>query len=237
MGIKLRRLNDEGLDLFKDYIDSLRNGIVQEAYPAYLIEDERYSEEVSLGIEVEDIEFETRYEMGSLLVGLFRNHDDQGILGDGGIWGWLALFWFFQICRKDNSGNLKPNQTYNYILSDRFNHRPRHAIRTTYMLVRDHGENARVLLSKKPYQRGEIVEQLAARQFYLNCAGVVESLCELYFNPASKSFKRGAAGKGAGSSRRFVAYLQQIEKTYDLYSIPASTLMAMLPAEYKRFMP
>jgi len=236
MANQLRKLNDEGVIKFREYLDALRQGTLQ-AYPANLLDNEEFSDGLEFSVEVECLNFETRYDMGSYLVMLLEGHDDQGILGDIGIWSWLALFWFEQLCGRDSEGHPKPSKVYNYILSDRYNHRPRHSVRTTYMLVRDHGEKARVLLSKGPHQRGEIIEQFAARQFYLNCSGVVDALGQLYFDPEKRSFKRGAAGKGGGSSRRFITFLQQIEKTYDLYSISGEALLGMLPTEYGKFLP
>ena len=103
------------------------------------------------------------------------------------------------------------------------------------MMVRDYDEKALVFLCQKPHLRGAIIEEFAARQFYVNCRGVVEAAGRIYFDPEKRSFKRGAAGKGGGSSRRFIIFLQQIEKTYDLYSISPEALVSMLPAEYNKF--
>jgi len=236
MRSELRKLNGDGLRKFKEYLEALRDGDEQ-TYPANLLLDERFSEPSGLSVEVERVPFETRYDMGVYLAGVFEGCDTQLILGDAGVWSWLALFWFEQLCPRDREGKLKPGQIYNFILSERYNHRPRQAVRTTYMLVKDYGELARVFLCQKPHLRGAIIEEFAARQFYLNCRGVVEAANRLYMDRDRNSFKRGAAAKGAGSSRRFISFLQQIERTYDLFSISPETLIAMLPGEYSKFIP
>ena len=65
---------------------------------------------------------------------------------------------------------------------------------------------------------------------------VIEAASRLYYDPTTKSFKRGSASqKRRGNVRRFVNYLQQLELNYDLYSMPGTQLFEMLPEEYEVF--
>jgi hypothetical protein len=104
------------------------------------------------------------------------------------------------------------------------------------MLVDQYGETALFLLSKKPQERGELIEQLAARQYLISCRGVIEAAKELYYDSERKTFKRGAASrKRQGNISRYVAYLQQLDLTYDLGTIDSDALLEMLPNEYSAF--
>jgi len=42
--------------------------------------------------------------------------------------------------------------------------------------------------------------------------------------------------KRRGNIRRFISYLQQLELTYDVYTLPGDTIITMLPAEYSGFL-
>ena len=228
----IRRLNDEGLNTFEKYI----NERVCNKNPAsvnFLLEDERFSESLVLDIKIENRAFETRYDMGQYLTEIFGLIDMQPFLGDRGIWSWIALFWFDQLCLP----NAKPSKPYNYILSSNYNHRPRHAIFTTWMLVNRYKERSRFLLSKAPDKRGELIEQLAARQHLINCKGVMLAADRLYSDNKQKTFKKGSTSRTRrGNVDRFIKYLQQLELTYDLGTITEDALTSMLPDEYSAFL-
>lgn len=230
-----RRLNEQGLEAFENHIRVLANGAKLET-PAHLLTDPRYSEAIDIDCAVEDRPFETRFEFGKYLADVLKETPPQAVMGDVGFWSWLALYWFDQLCPPQKNGTRKPSRPYNYVLSRNYNHRPRHAVYTTWMLVNQYGETALFLLSKQLHERGELIEQLAARQYLISCHGVIETAKELYYDPERKTFKRGATSrKRQGSIRRYVAYLQQLDLTYDLGTVASDALLAMLPDEYSTF--
>ena len=92
------------------------------------------------------------------------------------------------------------------------------------------------MLSKKPSDRGELIEQLAARQYFMSCRGVIEAAHQIYFDPDRRKFKRGSTSQTRGGNiRRFISYLQQLDLTYDLGTVTADSLMSILPPEYNGF--
>ncbi|MCD1645716.1 hypothetical protein [Marinobacter adhaerens] len=234
--VKVRRLNDKGMQAFESYLSALSDDSTL-AIPLQLLNNPVTSQELDEDLEVdENAAFENRYLMGLSLVDLLNGADSQQLLGDRGFWSWLALLWFDQLCPAGKDGKRKPKKPYNYILSENFRHRPRHALYTTWMLVANHGENALFMLSKKPHERGEIIEQLAARQYFMACKGVIAAAHHIYFDPSRNTFKVGATSQTRkGNIRRFVTYLQQLDLTYDLGSISADSLLAILPPEYDGF--
>jgi len=234
--VEARRLNKKGMEAFGNYLVALLdNGSLP--IPHHLLSDASTSEPLFETIVVDgDLAFDTRYEMGVYLVELLSETGSQNLLGDRGLWSWFALLWFDQLCPAGGNGKRKPSKEYNYILSENWRHRPRHALYTTWMLVENHGENALFMLSKKPHERGELIEQLAARQYFMACNGVIEAAHKIYFDQERKTFKKGATSqKRRGNIRRFVAYLQQLDLTYDLGSISAASLLGILPKEYDGF--
>lgn len=234
---QVRRLNDQGLEAFQRHIQEMAKGIKLDT-PTYLLTDPKYSEELDIDCEVEVRQFDTRFELGEYLVGALKGVSAQSIMGDSGFWSWLALYWFDQLCPPQKNGTRRPSKPYNYVLSRNYNHRPRHAVYTTWMLVERYGETARFLLSKQLHERGELIEQLAARQYLISCDGVVEAAKELYYDPDRKTFKRGATSRHRkGNVRRYISYLQQLDLTYDLGTIASDVLLGMLPDEYSAFKP
>jgi hypothetical protein len=236
MSTPIRRLNERGLKFFQDYIGRIAGGDKIDP-PVPILSNDDWSEPVDFTRQIEEKTFETRYEMGEYLEQLFRDINPQDIISDTGLWSWLALFWFDQLCPAKADGSRKPSKPYNYILSPNYNHRPRHALRTTWQLVSGYGDTARFLLSKRPNERGELMEQLAARQFFIGCKGIIETASRLYSDPARNTFKVGSTSqKRKGNIRRFISYLQQLELTYDLYTLPRDEIINMLPAEYNGFL-
>lgn len=234
MSITLRRFSDEGILRFQEYLDALRLG-ESASFPSTLLANPAMTEELP-GADIDaERKFGSRHEMGEYLVEAMKNLDQQAISHDTGLWSWLAFCFFDQLCPKDATGKRKPSMAYTYVLSRDYRHHARHAIRTTYYFVQRYGDKVRFMFSKLPSERGEIVEQLAARQELAASAGVIEAAHILYDDPVRQTFKSGAAGRGKGSIIRFVRVLQQFQLTYDLFSLTGSELVGLLPKEFDRF--
>jgi len=230
----IRALNSKGIEVFNDYIFRRRSKEnVQPPY--YALFDAEYSEEINVSIDIEEIEFSSRYEIGTYLTDKFNLINIQPYLGHKGFWSWLALFWFDQLAPKKDSQHA-PAKEYNYILSSNYNHRPRHAIFMTWQLVNQYGEDVRFMLSKAPSVRGELTEQLMARQEILSSNSAIGVASLLYYDTNTGSFKRGATGrKSAGCVARFVSWLQQVQRTYDIFSMSKEELSYLLPNEFEKF--
>lgn len=234
--MKLRRLNNTGISHFVGWLDSLRAGEKDPA-PLHLLEYAEFSEELEWDVDVDDRAFQNRYELGQYLVDRLAGCDQRAIQNDAGLWTWLALFWFDRLCPAEPDGGRKPLRNDNYILSDRHRDYHRHAIRTTWLFVREHGQTVHFVFSNPLSKRGEVTEQLTARPYFLSCRGLMEAASHLYNDPNRGTWKRGAAGNRPGSVRRFAGVLKQFELTYDLYSMDRDEILSILPArEFARFM-
>ena len=222
---------------FTEFIERLRSGNEQNT-PFHLLDDEDFSDPLGFKLEVaKDSEFATRYELGLHLVDLFKPVNIQPLIGDAGFWSWFALLWFDQLCSAKN-GKRNPSKPYNYVLSRSYNHRPRHSIYMTWQLVDRYGEDSRFMLCKHPSSRGEITEQMMARQDYLTMNGVMRLASKLYYNPKTGLFKKGAASrKSAGCVSRYISLLQQLQLTFDIRSTTCDELQELLPSEFEQFLP
>ncbi len=233
--MRMRKLNKLGLREFERFILELREG-GRNNTPDYLLTDHSTSEPLEWAVDFEQGSFNTRYDLGIYVTDQLRDIQQQKFLGDVGFWSALGLFWFDQLCKKNADGTRRPSEVYNYILSEKYNHRPRHAVFTTWQLVALYGDDSRFLLSRELPVRGELVEQLMARQYYLSCVGVMRAASKLYYDPDRQTFKKGAAARtSAGCIYRFVSWLQQLEVNYDLFSLDQDDLLGLMPREFDRF--
>jgi hypothetical protein len=231
-----RKLGQSGIERFKTFIRSNRREPGSENLPSYLLSDQEFSSPLAVAIEIGEGPFKSRYDMAEHLVNAFRDIDIQPLIADSGFWSWIALAWFDQLCPRIRGGGYKPSEYYNYVLSPDYRHRPRHALRTSWELVLGHGENARFVLSGDPRSRGEIAEQLAARQKLMAYTGVIAGASELYWDPDRMTFKKGVTARDKGGTiTRLINFLDQIDLTYDLYSLKSEELLELLPPEFERF--
>jgi hypothetical protein len=160
------------------------------------------------------------------------------ISNDRGLWTWLAIYLFDQLCPVASDGKRKLDKQYRYVLSSDYRHYYRHLVRTPWQLCRDHGPNSRFLLlasndSTEPLRRhGDILEQLGGTQSIIRSRPIIAEASRLYSDPLSGRPKKGAAGKGGGSIRRFARVLRQLDLTFDAELMPSGGLGAILPGEF-----
>lgn len=236
--MKVRRLSQDGIDRFRQFLESVALGN-SPPYPSELLEDDEHASPLQPLIEVDDREFRSRFEAAEYMDQKFSMPALQGIEGDKGIWAWLALFYFNHLCAKTRDGNLRPGEIARWI-PDNDNYRKyyRHLLRGPlgiYRAHRDDPSRALALLCGPLYEPGDVVEQLAARQELVTNRAVIQAATNLYVDHSAGKLKRGAAGRGKGSVRRLADILNQLDVTWDLYGMTPDGLVRLLPREFDRF--
>src|SRR6185369_17244250 len=126
MSGQFRKLNDEGLRRFADW---LAGGAIGEAPTLFLIDPET-SDPFAPSVQPEQCTFCDRFEFGQYLVKLLGAVDVAAVSHDRGLWSALALFWFDQVCSSTNAGPRKVEKEYRYILSHDFRHCYLHLVRS-----------------------------------------------------------------------------------------------------------
>lgn len=238
--MKLRRLNELGLDRLSDFLDSLSTQTPQELSDE-LLSDPTVSEAVEPEVEIERRSFHNRFEAGQYLNQQLGSAGIVRLENDRGVWAWLALFFFEQLCPPDKTGRRKPGERARWIpaVGD-FRKYYRHLLAGPYRIYRAHRDKPEctlALLCGPLHQPGDIVEQLASRQELVTNVAVMEAATELYIDSDTKQPKRGAAGRSGGSARRLADVLNQFDVTWDLYAMKADDLVQILPSEFDRFRP
>lgn len=233
-----RRLSETGIAHFAGFLDSLSTDAPL-PYPEDLLESEEHTTPLNPKTEIEDIKFANRFEAAEYLYAQLSDPRLEGIESDTGVWAWLALFYFDQICKTDSEDNYRPGEMARWIPeNDNFRKYYRHLLRGPYSIYRAHREEpdrAAALLCGPLEEPGEVVEQLSARQELVTNPGVVKAATILYYDPKKKGIRRGAAGRGPGSARRLADLFNQLDVTWDLYGMVADELITLLPLEFNKF--
>jgi hypothetical protein len=236
--MKLRRFNNDGVNAFAAY----RAQLALESNlppPTHMLEDPALTETVVGDIDVPEREFATRLEAGRFFAELLEQANVTQPERDRGLWTWLTLFYFDAVCPPDGNGNRDPQDEARLLpLLDNHQRFYRHLLLGPYLIVRAHHDNperAIAMLCNPLWKPGEIVEQLASRKELVTNRGVTELATRLYYDPSTKSFKRGAGSSVKGAARRLAALLNQLDLTFYLYGMSADELLPLLPKEFDRF--
>lgn len=235
--IELRRLSHDGLIEFRSYLSRVSDGAV-ESPPRELLEDPRTSEAAPVTPDLTDVQFESKRAAAVWLAGRLEGVPDPDLRADTGLWAALALWFFDQLAPTDETGKRNPGREVHYIPSGEWNRDYRHKLLAPYQVWRVHGDGARLLLDASVAQHGDWMEQLASRQEYVTNQTILDVADRLFFDGTRGHPKRGAQTRTKpGTLRRFTAVLQQLELTYDLYSLEPAELLNLLPDEFNRWIP
>ena len=95
-------------------------------------------------------------------------------------------------------------------------------------------ELSKLLLQTALSVESHFHHQIATRQSFITNRGIMEALHILYYNDLENKPKRGPImNKNApGSLYRFVNVIQQLDVTYDLYSMSGPEIVSLLPKEF-----
>src|SRR5262249_1194192 len=106
-----------------------------------------------------------------------------------------------------------------------------------YKAYRDDPSQAGIVLYGPLETITDFTEQLASRQDVVQNKAAIGAATALYLNPQSGRPKRGAADTKhkPGTLRRFTDLINQLDPTFDLYSMNAGQLLTRLPAEFDGF--
>lgn len=230
--MKLRRFNTAGLKKFEEYVLAGNRQVT--APPRDLLEDPAYTE-AFLDVDLDETTYESKFDLGLAVCAAVGPERTKMLLADQAVWPWLSLFY---------SDSTMPLRKSEYFIGDaqrhllggktawsQYNHHHRHLVRGAVQAVAQFGSNARVMLGA-PAEHSKLEEQLMSRKVgsgYAYSSSLMEVVNRLYWDGPSQKTKRGAKSTGKGSVVRLVQVLQQLDVTYDVASLDADRLLALLP--------
>lgn len=232
--IMTRIMSQDGENRFREYIRSLRQN---PSTPCPDLNSEPYSREFSPHILVDERRvFNSKLDLAEYIKACFDGEGitRESILGENGLWTWLAYIWFDRLAPVNNNGARDIKEDAKYICSSDYRDYYRHFIAGPYSIYSLHGsEGSRIFLSSPVHEHNDFIEQFASRQFIISHRNIVDAISRLYFDNTRLMPKRGAQSRERkGNIRRFVKVIQQLELTYDIYSLTPEQILDLLPEEF-----
>ena len=235
--MKLRKLNVVGIERFRDHLRMMRaNPSIPP--PFSLLEDPACSEPVTAAPELSRSGFQTKRQAAEYLLPLLKPLMGMGFSADVGLWSWLALYYFDDIC-PPSAGTRSVLADPHYILAaDDYRRSYRHLLASPVRLLQMLPDHNRLWLDAPLPIHGDILEQSIGRLYALRLPCVREVADMLYWDTASMKPKPGISPKKdnpkPGDLRnRLPARIQQLEKTYDLGAMTGHQFLEILGPEFK----
>ena len=240
--MRVRRLNDIGLARFRTYLAELRETPTKTP-PVAMLEDDTVTLAVPEGVEVDHRPLRTKSEAATYLKAQLGPLSRQDLFKDAGLWTWLSLFYFDQVCPAVAGGQRKPANDAHYLLepNDSFRYY-KHLLATPVRVLGLAPVHHKVLLNAPLPVLGQIMERMAARLYLLRIPCVPEVIDLLYYDETKGRAKRGIANPNRGIKRgdltnRFPARMRQLQLTYDAHALSAGQLVKLLGREFEPWLP
>lgn len=233
---EIRKLTDDGIETFRQYLDHLRSGASDDP-PRHLLTDPKASRAVHGAGSVSQRTFQSRLDATLYLDNALEGIDADEAESGTGLWTWLALFYFDEVCPLDAAGHRSPGSDYRHILVPDYRRGHRHLLAGAYLVYSVFGlgeDLAALLLCSRPSAENQFCKELAGRQNFITNRGILSAANQLYFNPLTGQPKRGSQVKKGvpGTLQRFIRVIQQLDVNYDLYSMTGIEIVGLLPPEF-----
>lgn len=244
----LRRLNEHGIERLLEFLHAVKSDS-NLAQPRAILEHPMTSEDIGdLHIVIEHRTFGSRLAAAKYLHEQLNHSGLENVDKDRGLWAWLSLFYFDELCPADKKGRRAPGQDARWVpeTGQAFRYY-RHLLAGPYRIFHAHRtgpERAMILLCGPLHQPGDIVEQLASRQELVTNPSLLGTATALYLDEETQLAKRGTTsteilndrtrGK-PGTVRRLVDVYKQFDVAWDLYAMDTESVVALLPKEFERF--
>lgn len=237
--MELRKFTDKGLEQFRGYLHELGQGSAVTP-PLHLLVDPEFSIEMRANVGVEHARFQSRLDLARYLDQTFEELPEQPdkLANDVHLWSWMSLFYFDQVCPTDDRGRRKPGRDYRHIPEPGYPWGHRHLLMGAYLVYTVYGwgdELSKLLLHTALSVESHFHHQIAVRQNFITNRAIMEALHLLYYDQIQNKPKRGPTmnRSAPGSLYRFIDVIQQLDVTYDLYSMSGAEIVSLLPAEFR----
>ena len=189
----LRRLTDQGIARFQEFIDSMTTD-EPEAYDPAKVNDPEHSVKIEGGAIVpETCAFGSRFEAAEAIAAIIDKAELPDPALDRGFWCWLSWVWFESLCPEKN-GARSPKDSARWVLNQDYKRYYRHLLAGPWMIYNTHREDverARCLLCTAVTAPGDLAEQIASRQELVSNPGLVSAATRLYYDEKTGKHKRG----------------------------------------------
>jgi hypothetical protein len=240
--MELRKFTDKGLEQFRAYLHEMGEGSAARP-PLNLLADSEFSKPMRGSVQLEHIQFESRLGLARYLDQTFEELPERPdkLANDVHLWSWMSLFYFDQVCPTNDKGRRKPGRDYRHIPEPGYPYGHRHLLVGPYLVYTVYGwgeELSKLALHTSLAVESTFHHEITTRQSFITNRGIMEALHIFYYDDAHNKPKRGLImNKNApGSLYRFIDVIQQLDVTYDLYSMSGAEIVSLLPAEFNHWL-
>lgn len=232
----LRQFRPAGIQAFQKFLAECRES-PRTPVPRQLLEDETLTEAVKPAITIEPKRFATRADAAEYLSSLLRPLAESDVAANVGLWTWLSLFFFDEVCPPADGYRAVKND-YTYLFEPKNpRHFYRHLLFIAWYVLRIAPKHNRLFLNGSLASLDEVTRLVMERLYLTRIPCLFEVLDRLYWDQ-----RRGRARSGIvtrenvkpGDLRhRLPIRVRQLERTYDLFSLTADQLIDLLGVEFE----
>jgi hypothetical protein len=233
----VRQFNPSGIAAFKKFLREARLK-PHTPVPQHLLEDDERTEKLAAKMVVEPQHFGTRREAADYLTRLLAPLPDDDVRQNAGLWTWLTLFFFDEVCPV-RGGVRSVRNDYSYVFEPKNSkHFYRHLLFIAWYLARVAKPHDRLFMNAPLSSLDAVTENVMKRLYLTRIPCIFEVLDRLYWDEARGKARRGIVNhrevKPGDLRNRFPIRIRQLEKTYDLVSLTADQLIELLGDEFQQ---
>jgi len=232
----VRQFNPAGVRAFQSSLARCREA-PQTPAPRHLLEDDAFTETVEPTITVQPKRFRTRRDAAAYLSAALAPLGEPNIAGNAGLWTWLTLFFFDEVCPADQGGRHVKNDYYYLFEPKNSRHSYRHLLFIAWYVLRVAPEHNRLFLDVSVSSLDEVTKVVMERLYLTRIPCLFEVLDRLYWDQSRGRVRSGIVTretvKPGDLRHRLPTRVRQLEKTYDLFSLNANQLIELLGTEFQ----
>lgn len=233
----LRAFNDDGIEAFRAELAGVRNGQTDDP-SRELLYDPRLTSPWKPEVKVTPRRFVQRRDAADYFHDVLSEIPAESLRKSAGLWTWLSLYYFDEICPKSSSGRTVRND-YTYIYMPEESHYfYRHLLFVAWYLQHLAPTHNRLFLEMPIHRLDKFTEGVTKRLYLTRIPCLFEVLDRLYWDEHTGRPRKGVVSPGKVTAgdlvHRFPVRIRQLEKTYDLQSLDADQLMRLLGEEFQQ---
>ncbi|NLS93916.1 MAG: hypothetical protein GXX96_17275 [Planctomycetaceae bacterium] len=233
--MNIRQFRDSGIEAFRSFLAECRS-TPNKPVPAELLEDDAHTLRIEPPIAVGSKHFVERGDAAEYLRETLSPLPDHEVAGNAGLWTWLTLFFFDQVCPDYGAGRIVKND-YHYIFEPKNpRHFYRHLLYIAWKVRVASPVHNRLFLRTPLSSLDKVTTEVTKRLYLTRIPCIYEVLDRLYWDDNRGRPKVGIVSPKTvpgDLARRLPSRIRQLEKTYDLYSLNADQMIELLGDEFQ----
>ncbi len=238
----VRSFSARGEQRFAAFLDAYQDGNVPQDVAIDIALNKSLTETVSPEVRIEVPKLATKKVLARSVCEAFAAAGWQSLPSHADprmrrIWTWLAAICFERI--RSRRANRRLQDYSFFIAGTNWNRFYRHRVAgpaRSYWLFMKRPKDAEILLYGPAHQHSDFEEQITGRQDRYSNTSLVSAANRLYWDSDADRPKRGAQTRQrAGTLRRFLNVMDQLDLTYDLHGVSDDQILNLLPPEFDRW--